>query len=355
VGQGMSNHIVLLTDVHFGIKKNKEYFLESQINFFKEMVVPYLKENNIDTVCILGDLFDNRSVLNIMIKNEVFNLFDTVLKEFTVYLLVGNHDSYYNSSIDVNSLKFFSKFENVILVEEMINIQMNNKLITMVPWIVNQTDFVDKFSGVECDVCLGHFNITGTRMNKMKLSEDGIQRSIFSNCKRVFSGHFHTRSVQKYGGCEIVYVGSPMQFDRGDMGEERGFIDLNLDTLEYEYINNAKSIRFNKINYPEIPTNAFVQGNLIDVYVDVSAEFNEKDFEKYLVKLEAMRPIDSPNVFVVNPVEHGDSSFKITENNISSIPELMLSYVSTLNLKKHNDVYEHLMTLYAESRGENNE
>lgn len=79
------NNVALLTDTHFGMRKNRDIFLDSQIRFFNEVFVPYLKDNNIKDVFILGDLFDNRNTLNIMTKNEVFNLFDTILKDFNFF------------------------------------------------------------------------------------------------------------------------------------------------------------------------------------------------------------------------------------------------------------------------------
>lgn len=348
------NNVALLADTHFGMRKNRDIFLDSQIRFFNEVFVPYLKDNNIKDVFILGDLFDNRNTLNIMTKNKVFNLFDTILKDFNFFILVGNHDSYFNSSIDVNSLKFFSKFSNVKLIEEITVYEMSNKKICMVPWIVDNDKFIDTFSKIDCDICLGHFNITGSRMNKVKLSEDGIPKNVFLNCKKVFSGHFHTRSVQKIGNCEIVYVGSPYQFDRGDMGEERGFIDLDLDTLNYKYINNSKSIKFVKINYPNKYSEDEVKGNLVDIYVNVSEDFNEKNFEKYLSGFENY-VVDTPNVFMVSESKPEDINFKITEHNISSIPKLIESYVKTLKIENYEEVFSYLIELYKEAIGEDSE
>ena len=58
--------------------------------------------------------------------------------------------------------------------------------------------------------------------------------------KKIFSGHFHTRSKKDINGTDIIYVGSPYQLTRADFNEERGSLTLDLDTLEYTYINNTK-------------------------------------------------------------------------------------------------------------------
>ena len=137
--------------------------------------------------------------------------------------------------------------------------------------IVDNNKFIDTFSKINCDICLGHFNITGSRMNKVKLSEDGIPKNVFLNCKSLL-GHFHTRSVQKIGNCEICMLDLLINLIVR-YGEERGFIDLDLDTLNYKYINNSKSIKFVKINYPNKYSEDEVKGNLVDIYVNVSEDF----------------------------------------------------------------------------------
>lgn len=349
----MNNKICLLADIHLGVRKNKEIFLKSQKRFFEDVLVPYLKSNDIETICILGDLFDNRNSLNVMVKNEAFKLFNDILKDFHIYLIVGNHDTYFNSSIEVNSLKFFGKFDNVTLVEKTSVVNIKNHDIFMVPWIIDEEQFLEdvKNTSGKYDLCFGHFDINGCKMNKVKSSEGGIQRSVFSEFKKVFSGHFHTRSSQISNGCEIVYVGSPYQFNRGDMDEDRGFVILDLESLEYEYVNNDSSIKFIEYNYPETVNVNNVEGNLIDVYVDTASDFKEKEIEKYVKKIEDMNPADVPKLFTYNSSEDSEK-FNLTIKNISSIPEMMKNYVETLSIHLKEEVNDYLLELYSETRGE---
>lgn len=341
--------VAIITDLHLGVRKNKDIFLESQIRFIEKEFVPYLKENNIKIIFCLGDWYDNRNNLNVMIKNESYRLLEEVFKDFQIYMIVGNHDSFYNSSIDVNSLKFFNKFENIEVIESIKTIEIDNKKICLVPWIVNNEKFIEEFEG-NFDVVMGHFDITGSKMNKFKISETGINKSIFSNCKKVFSGHFHTRSTQKFGNTEIIYVGSPCQFDRGDMGEERGFIVLDLETLDYEFINNETSIKFIKLEYPVTFNEDEVKNNIVDVYIDTAEnEFDEIKIEKYSAKLCNYGAVDY-NIFVVNSKEQEESEFSLNQTNISSIEDMLKSYVDSLKLKNGDVVYNYLIELKNETK-----
>lgn len=324
-------NVALISDLHFG--KNKDILLDNQLDFMKNDFVNYLKENNISTIFILGDIFDTRQSLNVMVKNEVYNLFDTYLKDFEMYILVGNHDSYFNTSIDVNSLKFFNKFPNIHLIEEPTLISLNEKNIYLVPWIVNHSKFIDDFQKVNCDLVFGHFDIAGCKMNKSVVSQNGLDKNIFSKSKKVFSGHFHTRSSVNLSKTEITYLGSPFQFDRGDIGEDRGFIDLDLNSLQYEYVNNENCIKFNKVNISEVDVeNLNVKNNIIDIYINKSSNFTDKQIEGLLEKINKKHPTKIANFyFIDDEVKEDNKEFNLSNENVSDLNTLIKEYIDTLN------------------------
>ena len=66
---------IILGDVHFGKYKSDPVFLENQISFFKEQLIPYMKQNNISHIFQLGDLFDNRKTLDGYLYSELIKLF----------------------------------------------------------------------------------------------------------------------------------------------------------------------------------------------------------------------------------------------------------------------------------------
>ena len=72
----MNNKVCLITDLHFGVRKNSEVYFDSQKNFLTNQLIPYLKENDITKIFFLGDIFDNRNNINTKVQNDVFHLFD---------------------------------------------------------------------------------------------------------------------------------------------------------------------------------------------------------------------------------------------------------------------------------------
>jgi DNA repair exonuclease SbcCD nuclease subunit len=323
--------IAVITDLHFGFDKNSDAFLNQTMDFIKKQFVPYLKNNNITEVFIPGDLFDNRNNLNNKILNDVYELFNNELKEFKIHIIIGNHDIYYNSTTEIHSLKFLTKFENVIVYDEPKIITIENKKIFMVPWVIDQNIIPDILK--RADVIMGHFNIEGFNFNKHVISKTGISHEYFLNkCKLIISGHFHTRAIKKINNTEFIYIGSPYQMNRGDINEDRGFLILNLEDLSYEFINNEVSPRFIKYDYPEeIKDN--IKNNKVDVYIKYKKEeYAPKDYEKYLNDIKKHNPFSLNHFFTVE--NNLPKNFDPTTFNLSSIPNIFKTYLNILKLDK---------------------
>lgn len=72
---------------------------------------------------------------------------------------------------------------------------------------------------------------------------------VFSPLKRTFSGHFHLH--QTLPG-QFVYVGSPLQFNFGDAGDERGIVIYDTESDTFRHIVNPHCHAFRKINAADI-------------------------------------------------------------------------------------------------------
>jgi DNA repair exonuclease SbcCD nuclease subunit len=320
--------VAIIADFHFGIKKANNLFLKSQINFVKQELVPYLIENKIDTLFILGDLFDNRNHINIKVKNSVFDLFENELKQFKIYIILGNHDIYYNSTLEVNSIKFLSKFENITVIDTIREIDINGNKFFFVPWQVDVNSIKEYIANhlIESKICLGHLDLQGFKLNKYKINDMGMKSDIFfSHFKLLFTGHFHTRNKQKQGDSEIIYVGAPYHLTRNDIDEEKGFCILDTDTMTYEYVNNETSIRYIVLNYPQPVSKSLIKGNIIDVFVKYDENYSDGKFQSYLKKIEECNPICPPNVKIVT--EQG-SSIDMENYKSLSVFELMQEYIN---------------------------
>jgi predicted phosphodiesterase len=342
--------IALVTDTHFCVHRSSEIFLNSQLSFFKDQFFPDLKKRGIDTIIHLGDFFDNRVFINVRIQNIIYNMMMNEGKDFKWYILVGNHCSYYKTNIETNSLKQFEHIEHIDIINEIKKINLDGRDILLVPWQIDNNDFQKRVSNknITCDVCMGHFETRGFLLNKGKVCDEGIDSEIFfNNFKVVFSGHFHKRTLKKRNESKIQYIGNAYHLTRHDIGEDRGYTIFDTNTLEYEFINNEKSLKFVNMIFPEKIIKDKIRGNIVDVCVDVSDEkYDEIKFREYMTKIEKCNPITTPNVKIENNFQQNVE----IDYKVQTVNELIEEYVSKLNISNKKEVIEKIIELYQECK-----
>jgi len=341
--------ILLCTDTHFSVHKSSEDFLQSQLRFFREEFIPYAKKHNIDTIVHAGDLFDNRNSINVRVLNEVYKLFSEDFKDFNVYILVGNHDSYFKNTIETHSLKTLKDLPNITVVDDIQLHTIGNREILMVPWINDQDEFKRKVANQNATekICIGHLEIVGFFLNKGKKCDVGLDPETFlNNFSLTFSGHFHKRSKIERGDKVVQYFGNCYHLTRHDVGEDRGFCELDLDTLDYKFINTTTTIRYERLIYPESFTEDRIKGNIIDVHVNVHSEYDEADFQSYIMKIDEFNPIEPANIRLEDEMTYSTSE----EYHVQSVPDMLEEYVDDLDVKYKDEIKDKVIDLYNENK-----
>lgn len=340
--------IGICTDLHFGIKRGSEIFLNSQLKFFKEQFVPELKKRKINTIMIPGDLFDNRTALDPKILDHVFELFENELKDFDIHILVGNHDSYYESSIHINSLRVLDFYKNVHIYEENTSIKLGNRSFFIAPWITKNEIFLEQLEKIEPhDICFGHFNFSNFAMFKDQESDHGLSpEKFYEKFKLTISGHYHTRSEKKVGDSRIVYIGNPFHFTRNDINDERGFSILDLETLELEFIENTKSIKFVKYTYPQVLQKEDIENNHVDIFIKYDEHLDEKKVDAYLERLESFSPAFPINKKTINTIEIDTPE----QMKGTTVPDLIKEYMSNQNFENKEELLNLIFELYSECK-----
>lgn len=345
--------IAIFTDTHFGASKSNQHFLDSQHKFFKELLIPYCKDNSISTMICMGDFYDNRQTLNIKVSTEVHNLFENDLKDFDFHLLVGNHDTYYRTTTETNSLKHLSIFQNVTVYEQTTEVSLGNRKFCFVPWITDDEKFVNYTNSIseKFDAVFGHFEIKSFMLNSKISAESGFTSDqVIKLSDRIFSGHFHTRSKKEYGNSFIEYIGNIVHLTRNDIGQNKGFIVLDTETMKHEYINNDISMKFIKIFFPNKFVKKDIIGNIIDVQVDKLQKYNEEDLRLYLEVINKYNPIYYPKVTYINAFnnESVDLSCKA-----QTTEEMIVEYIENSSIENKQFILEKLLDLYTECKKTN--
>ena len=85
--------VAIITDQHFGARKNSKLFHDYFLKFYNDIFFPYLEENNIKVVIDMGDTFDSRKGIDFSALAWAKNNYYDRLQDMgiRVHTIVGNH------------------------------------------------------------------------------------------------------------------------------------------------------------------------------------------------------------------------------------------------------------------------
>jgi DNA repair exonuclease SbcCD nuclease subunit len=281
--------VAIITDQHFGARKNSKLFHDYFLKFYNDIFFPTLEQYGITTVIDMGDTFDSRKGIDFSALSWAKNNYYDKLQAMgvTVHTIVGNHTAYYKNTNEVNAVDLLLReYENVSVYSEPIEVQLDNLKVFLIPWINqdNQEKTIRMIKNTQAKVAMGHLELQGFRVNRSIVMEHGLEADLFKNFKRVFSGHYHTRSDNN----TVFYLGNPYEIYWNDLNDTRGFHIFDTETLEHTPINNPYkmyySIYYEDTNYQTFDTREY-ENKIVKVVVRKKTD--TKQFEKFIDKLYA--------------------------------------------------------------------
>ena len=127
--------IAIITDQHFGARKNSKLFHDYFLKFYNDIFFPTLEEEGITTIVDMGDTFDNRTGVNFGALSWAKNNYYDRLKEMgcTVHTIVGNHTAYYKNTNKINSIDLLLReYDNVPVYAETTSIMLGDLSVLLV-------------------------------------------------------------------------------------------------------------------------------------------------------------------------------------------------------------------------------
>ena len=281
--------VAIITDQHFGCRKNSKLFHDYFLKFYEDVFFPVLYSEGIDTVIDMGDTFDSRKGIDFGALTWAKNNYYDKLKEMgiTVHTIVGNHTAYYKNTNEINAVDLLLReYDNVKIYSETTPIDVGGLSVLLVPWInkENEERTLAMINKTKSPVCMGHLELIGFRVHRGYIMEHGTDASIFNKFDRVFSGHYHTRSDNG----KIFYLGNPYEMYWNDCNDTRGFHIFDTETLEVTPIDNPYRL-FHVLYYEDHDHQLFDASQLQNkiVKVVVKKKSDQVKFEKFVDKLYA--------------------------------------------------------------------
>ena len=279
--------VAIITDQHFGCRKNSKIFHDYFLEFYNNVFFPYLEKKGITTVIDMGDTFDSRKGIDFSALAWAKDNYYDRLKDMgiTVHTIVGNHTAYYKNTNKVNAVDLLLReYDNVYVYDAASEVTIGGLDILFIPWInkENEESTFRFIQSSDCHCAMGHLELHGFRVNKQIVMDHGHPSELYSKFTKVFSGHYHTRSDDG----RIFYLGNPYEMFWSDVGDRRGFTIFDTETLEHTPVDNPYRLFYN-IYYEDTNHQTFdireYENKIVRVIVRKKSD--SKKFEKFVDKL----------------------------------------------------------------------
>ena len=279
--------VAIITDQHFGARKNSKLFHDYFLKFYNDVFFPTLEQYGITTVIDMGDTFDSRKGIDFSALSWAKNNYYDRLHEMgvKVHTIVGNHTAYYKNTNEVNAVDLLLReYDNVTVYSQPTEVKLDKLNVLFIPWInqENEEQTLKLIKKTTCSCAMGHLELQGFRVNNQIIMEHGLESKLFEKFTRVYSGHYHTRSDNG----TIFYLGNPYELYWNDLNDKRGFTIFDTETLEHTPINNPYRMFYN-IYYEDTDYQTFDSREYENkiVKVVVRKKTDTKKFEKFIDKL----------------------------------------------------------------------
>ena len=280
--------IAIITDQHFGARKNSKLFHDYFLKFYENIFFPTLIKEGITTIVDMGDTFDSRKGVDFVSLEWAKNHYYDRLAELgiTVHTIIGNHTAYYKNTNDLTGVGLFLReYDNVKIYPEAEEVKIDKTNFLFVPWInsENQDKTFELIEESDSPCVMGHLELNGFMATRGHFMENGMDSNIFDKFEKVYSGHYHMRSNKE----NIFYLGNPYEMYWNDVNDRnRGFHLFDTDTLVHTPVNNPYQLFYN-LYYEDTPH------QMLDITkydqkilkVIVRKKSDPKKFEKYIDKL----------------------------------------------------------------------
>lgn len=351
--------IALLNDTHAGVRGDMVAMSEYQGRFYEEVFFPYLDEHDIKHIIHLGDYFDRRKYVNFasLKANKEHFIEPMVERGITMDLILGNHDTYYKNTNDVNApeLLLFQE-NNVNIISEPTTKEYDGFEISLVPWInpENFADTIDYLQNCTATWCMGHFEIEGALMMPGVACTHGFDHVHLKRFEKVLSGHFHQKSEVQ----NIKYLGSQMQFTWSDFGDNKYFHIFDTDTQELSPILNPLTM-FEKVFYDDtdetfdtIKDKDYSHLKEKFVKIIVVNKDNPYWFDVFLDEVHKQEPL---HLSVVDDHKNIDLLDDDEIENVEDTLTILNKYVDSMDIQgKKRPLNDLMKTLYNEALDEHN-
>lgn len=342
----MSNKVLIIGDCHFGVRSGNPIYFDYFSKFYKHLI-EYIDENKITTIIQLGDLFDKRKsidFLSLKTAQEQF-LIPCEKRNIKLYVISGNHDCYYKSTNEVNSVQLLKTSNMVVIDQYPVTDSINGVDFDFYPWINESLlqESVDKMNTSKSKFAVGHFEFKNFRLHKHQIADVGMDHKVCKNYKLVFSGHYHCISRKD----NILYCGTPYELDWNDWNDKKGIWVFDTSNEDLEFVETPFRL-YEKIDYDEIDIPDISEMKNKFIKLVIKNKTNQYRFDTFFQSLMNMKPYDVQ--VIDDEISKSVQQSMNSEIEFQSTPDMILHIINHMETSLDKNILKKMIAeVYVEA------
>jgi len=179
-------------------------------------------------IIFAGDVFHNKSIIH-SIAQSLFLDYIRKNDDIFFHIIDGNHDLSSKSGVGVSALKCVDNEKNV----KTYHVGEKVENILFVPW---NKYMIPSIKDSSADFLISHFGLNEGMLNSGISIVSDISLKDLKNYKYVILGHYHKPQFIENDKTKVYYVGSPIELDRGERGDDKRFLVIDTEKFTIESI-----------------------------------------------------------------------------------------------------------------------
>jgi len=190
----------------------------------------YCRNQKIGIVIIGGDIYHNKSIIYSIAQQIMLEYFED-FRDLEFWIIDGNHDLSGKGKDAISALRSFKTVRNVKWISQ---VEMGDDDLICIPY---SYDVVNQVKTNKRRILISHFGLSEGVLNSgMSIIQDISLSDLVGKYELVLLGHYHKPQQIEREDIRLFYVGSLIQLDWGEKGEEKRFLVVDTKTLQVDSI-----------------------------------------------------------------------------------------------------------------------
>jgi len=197
-------------------------------------VAEYCIANDIKIIIVGGDLLHGKSIIYAIAQEIMVEFFTEYGDRLNFYVIDGNHDLSGKGKDVVSALRSIQHIPGVYWIPFNQTYRIDEGDILLAPYSYEVPKIVKEN---KARILVSHFGLSEGILNSgMSIVSDVKVADLVGKYELVLLGHYHKPQEIIKDGFALYYVGSLIQLDWGEKGEEKRFLVVDTDTLQVDSV-----------------------------------------------------------------------------------------------------------------------